>query len=162
MSQGNRIILTPDRGIKVEGIIAAGQVLKPGTLVQIDPTVAVEGNRYTWTRYSRDANGNRPKGPCIILTEDILQGKLITDAYATGRIRAFGFIPFAGCELNVLKGDVTGTGDDFAKGDLLIPVSGTGKFILTTGSPEIEPFMCFETLTDPTSDSLVYGHWTGY
>jgi hypothetical protein len=162
MSQGNRIVLHRDRGFPVEGIIAAGQVLKPGSLVQMDPTVARENNVWTWTRYDRDANGNRPKGPLIILTEDIRSGSLMTDAYPTGRSRAFGFIPQAGCEMNILKGDVTGTGDDFAKGDLLIPVDATGKFILTTGSPEIEPFMVLETVTDPTADVLVHSVYTGY
>ena len=162
MSQGNRIVQHPDRGIKVEGIIAAGQVLKPGTIVQIDPTVARENNIWTWTRYDRDANGNRPKGPLIVLTEDIHNGGTMTDAYPTGRSRAFGFIPFAGCEINLLKGDVTGTGDDFAKGDLLIPVDATGKVILTTGSPEVEIAMCLETVTDPTADVLVHCVWTGY
>ncbi len=161
MAKGNRIILTPDRGVKVEGIIASGETPSPGQIVQIDPTVAVQGNRFTWKLYNRDADGNRPAGPHIVLCEDIGQGKTTTDAYAAGA-RAFGFIPWPGCELNVLFKNVAGTADDVAAGDLFIVDDDTGKVIVTTGSPECEPFMALEALTDPTADTLVWAIATGY
>lgn len=162
MSRGNTIVLTADpKGNFLEGVIAAGETPKPGTIMQIDPTVALKGGRHTWKIYNRDADGNRPVGPLAILREDKYQGRVMTDAYAAGD-RCFLYCPIAGDELNVLKLDVAGTGDDFALGDLLIVDDGTGKVLLTTGSPESEPFVCLETVIDPTADQLVWVMYTGY
>lgn len=159
--RGNRIVLTPDRGYKVEGIIAAGQTPAPGTCVQIDPTVALQGGRHTWKIYDRAADGDRPAGPHIILTEDLMQGKTMTDAYAAGA-RAFGFIPLPGCEINLLHHNVSGTADDVVAGDLLIIDDGTGLFHTTTGSPQSEPAMALEANTDPTTNNLVWSIWSGH
>jgi hypothetical protein len=161
MSRRNKIILTPDRAILVEGIINAGETPKPGTLYQIDPSQSMQQGRWVWKVYTRDADADRPKGPLIILIEDIGQGKTTADAYAA-EDRAFGAIPLPGCELNVLYKNVSGTADDVALGDLLIPDTGTGKFIVTTGTVEIEPFMALEALTDPTADALIWVIATGY
>jgi hypothetical protein len=50
-----------------------------------------------------------------------------------------------------------------AIGDLLIPVDGTGLLIATTGSPEIEPFMCLETASDVVAaGTLLHCIFTGY
>jgi len=143
-------------------------------IVQIDPTQPLQGGRQAWKIYSRDADGDRPKGPFIVLKEDIGQGKAAagvassaTDsaghAYDTSSgTRLFGFVPLPGCELNLMIKNVAGTADDIAAGDLLIPDSGTGKMIVTTGSPETEPAMALEAVTDPTEDKLVWCIWTGY
>ena len=158
MARGSRIILTPDRGFRVEGIIAAAQTPKPGQIVQIDPTVALQGGRQTWKLYDRAADGDRPAGPHIVLTEDMLQGKTTTDAYAAGD-KAFGFIPLSGCELNLLFMNVAGTADDVLAGDLFIVDDTTGKVIVTTGSPQNEVAMALEALTDPTADTLLWSVW---
>lgn len=161
MSKGNRIVLTPDRGYPVEGIINAAETPKPGTCYQIDPTQAVQGNRNVWKVYTTGTDGARPKGPMIILTEDILQGKTMTDAYAAGD-RAFGFVPLPGCELNLLHLNVAGTADDVAAGDKLIVDDTTGKWFTTTGSPQTEPAMAMEAVVDPTADSLMWCIWSGF
>lgn len=161
MAKGNRIILTPDRCIPVEGIIASGETPKPGQIVQIQTATAVQGNRYTWELYNVAADGSRPTGPFILLTEDIHQGKTTDDAYAAGA-RAFGAIMLPGCEFNGLLLNVAGTGDDHAVGEVLIVDDTTGKFIATTGSPETEVAVCLEAVTDPTADTLVHMQWTGY
>ena len=161
MSRRNRIILTPDRATPVEGIINAGETPKPGTIYQEDPTQALQGGRAVWKAYTRDADGNRPKGPFIVLTEDILQGKDMTQAYAAGE-RAFGAIPKAGCELNLLFGNAGGTADDVVAGELLIVDSGTGKVIPTTGSPETEVAQAKEAIVDPVADQLLWCMWTGH
>lgn len=161
MARGNRIILTPDRGYPVEGIINAGETPKPGTIYQVDPTQSRQGGRWVWKQFTRDADGDRPKGPHIVLTEDILQGKTTADAYAAGD-RAFGFVPLAGCELNLLFKNVAGTADDVAAGDLFIADTGTGKVIVTTGTVEAEVAMALEAVTDPTADTLTWSMWTGH
>lgn len=161
MSVGNRIILTRDRGYPVEGIINAGETPKPGQIVQMDPTQARVGGRWVLKLFSRDADGDRPKGPFIVLTEDMLQGKTMSDAYAAGD-RAFGFVPFAGCELNLLHFNVAGTADDVVAGDLLTVDSGTGKLQVTSSTPETEVAMALEADTDPTADHLLHCVWTGH
>lgn len=161
MSRRNRIILTPDRGYEVEGIINAAETPYPGTIVQMDPTQALQGGRHVWKVFTRDADGDRPKGPHIVLKEDLYQGKTMTDPYAAGD-RCFGFIPQAGCELNLLFKNVSGTADDVVAGDLFIVDTTTGKVIVTTGSPECEVAMALEALTDPTADTLVWSIWTGH
>ena len=161
MSLGNRIILTPDRGYKMEGIINAGQTPKPGQIVQIDATQTAQGGRFVWKIYDRDADGDRPIGPFIVLCEDMLQGKTMTDAYAAGE-RAFGFVPYAGCELNLLHLNVTGTADDVALGDLLTVDDGTGKVQVSTSTPETEVAVALEAETDPTADRLLWCMWSGH
>lgn len=161
MARGNRILITPDRAFCVEGIIAAGETPKPGTVVQIQAATALQGGRHTWEIYNADADGGRPKGPYIILREDILQGKTTSDAYAAGE-RCFGFIPLPGCEFNGLLLNLAGTADDHPLGEILIVDDTTGKFIVTTGSPETEPAILLEAVTDPTADTLAWMQWTGY
>ena len=105
------------------------------------------------------ADGDRI--PIIVLREDYLQGKAATEAYAAGD-RCFLYVPATGEELNVLKMDVAGTGDDFRIGDKLIVDDGTGKVLLSASTPESEPFICLETVTDPTADQLVHVMYTGH
>lgn len=161
MSVGNRIIMTPDRCFKVEGYIATGETPVPGQIVQRQYATALKGNRFTWELYNVAADGARPTGPLILLTEDNLQGRLATTAYAAGD-HAFGVILLPGCEFNGLLANISGTGDDHTKGEVLIIDDTTGKFIATTGSPETEPAVLNETVTDPTADALYWMTWTGY
>lgn len=164
MARGNEIIIsapTSPRGVFTEGIIKTGNTPKPGTIMQMDPTVSLVGGRHTFKVYDADADGGRPKGPLYILDYDKLQGKLPTDAYAAGD-RCFLYTPIAGEEFNLLLADVAGTGDDHTAGEILIVDDTTGKLIATTGSPETEPFMLLESVTDPTADQLVWVVYTGY
>jgi len=172
--KNNRVILTPDRGYKVEGYLASGETLYPGMIVQIDPTQSLIGGKHAWKIYSRDADGDRPKGPFIVVTEDILQGKAAAgvassssssagDAYGTGSgTRLFGFIPLPGCECNLLFKNVTGTADDVVAGDLLTVDTGSGKVQVTTSTPETEVAMALEAITDPTEDKMLWCIWTGH
>lgn len=165
MAFGNTIVLSGYEacGKKFEGIIATSFTPKPGTAVQINAVYGRQGGKYTVGPWDRGADGDHPQGPLIILTEDILQGKTTADAYAASD-RAFGFIPWAGCQMNVLLKDVTGTGttSNIALNDLLIVDDTTGKFIQTTGTPESEPFMALEASTMDNTDSLIHAIYTGY
>lgn len=158
MARGNGIVVSAQpRGVFLEGYVSGTP--KPGTLMQIQAGTALDDTgRPTFEAFNTDADGDRRL--VAVLLEDALQGKLATDAYATGdRVRLY--CPLPGEELNVLKGDVAGTGDDFTVGQLLIIDDGTGKVIGTTGSPESEPFICLEAVTDPTADQLVHVVCTG-
>lgn len=159
MSKGNKIIVSSEpQGRRLEGIISGTP--KPGTLMQIKASSGLDTNgRPTFEVYAPGTDGNRR--PLFILLEDELQGKPITDAYADGD-RGFLYVPLPGEELNVLFNNVAGTADDVAFGDLLIADTGTGKFNVTTGSPESEPFQSLEAYTDPTADKLLHVVATGY
>lgn len=159
-ARGSGIIVNAEpRGRFLEGIISGTP--KPGTAMQIDFSVALQGGRHTWVVYNRDADGNRPAGPIGILLPDDLQGQLATTAYVTGT-RCFLYVPQAGDELNLLIADVAGTGDDHDAGEILMIDDGTGKFIATTGSPESECAVLCEAITDPTADQLSWCIWSGY
>jgi hypothetical protein len=162
MSRGNCIVLTAEpRGEFVEGIVGAGLTPKPGTAMQIDHSVGLIGGVHTWKLYDRAADGDRPLGPIIILRENYLYGGDMTTAYAAGQ-RAYGYIPLAGDQLNLLLGDVSGTGDAHTIGEQLTIDDGTGVFIVTAGTPEIEPAVLCEAVAAPTSDTLAWCRWSGY
>lgn len=162
MARGNSIIVSANpRGVFMEGVLGAGLTVYPGTVVQIQPATALVGGRHTFEVYNADADGGRPKGPIYIVREDGLQGRVMTTPYTAGE-RLFLYTPLPGEELNLMVGDVAGTGDDHTKGEMLIPDDTTGEFVATTGSPEIECAQLLETLTDPAADQLAWCIWTGY
>lgn len=145
----------------MEGIVAVGQTFYPGMAVQRVAATALVGGRWTYTAADIDADGGRPKGAIVIVTEDSYQGKTTSDSYAAGD-RFFGYIPLPGDELNLLLLNISGTGDDHTIGEILIIDDTTGKWIATASTPETEPAQLLETVTDPTADTLVWAEWTGY
>jgi hypothetical protein len=119
--------------------------------------------KFTWVLYNSDGDGDRPKGPLIILTEAALAGRTKDVAYAAGE-NAYGYIPLAGDELNLLIKNETGTADDHAAGEMLVPDDSTGKFVISPGdgTEETEPAQLNEAITDPTADTLAWCTWTGF
>lgn len=162
MARGNNIIVTsPSRGIHTEGKVAAGETHYPGMIVQVDPTVALEGGRHTFKIFDRGADGDQPIGAFWVVDMDGKQGRTNADSYAAGE-RARYYSPVAGEELNLLLLNISGTGDDHTKGEILMVDDGTGKLIATTGSPETEVAVLLETVTDPTTDTLAWCQWSGH
>lgn len=153
MPKGSEIIVSANpQGKFLEGYVSGTP--KPGTIMQISATAAVEG-RFTWTAFNRNADGDF--GICAVLLPDSLQGQSVDTAYVSGT-RCFLYVPLPGEEMNILKLDVSGTADDFAIGDYLMVDDGTGKVLATTGPTGAvwQPFIALETVTDPTADQLVY------
>jgi len=163
MAKGNNIIISEvERGTRSEGTLKSGITPKPGTILQIDASAGTgDDGRFTFELFDADADGGRPKGPLYVLLEDKARGRNQTTAYADGD-RCFVYCPAPGEELNLLIADVAGTGDDHSAGEMLIIDDTTGKLIATTGTPETEPFMLLEAITDPTSDTLAHCIYTGY
>lgn len=160
MARGNKIVIAVEaKGVYHEGFIGASITPKPGTIMVIDPSVALKGGRHTWKLFD-GADGEHPAGPFIVLREDELQGRTTETAYAAGD-RAFGYTPPPGEEINLRLKDISGTGDDHALGEKLMVDGGTGLMIATTGSPECEPAMLLEVVTDPTTDTLAWCIWSG-
>lgn len=146
------IIVSPEpRGRHMECKMASGEVAKPGMIIQIDPSASLIDNRPQYRLADLAADGEIAE--CIIVCEDDLQGVDVDTAYADGaRVKAY--IPAPGDELQILFNNVSGTADDVAVGDKLIVDDDTGKFNVTTGSPEQEMFVALEAITDPTADTL--------
>ena len=163
MSRGNSIFVTSNpRGIYMEGVVKAGETIFPGVVVQFDISAGINGNgKFTWELFNADADGGRPKGPLICVIEDRKQGKLMTASYVAGDV-IYGYVPLAGEELNMLLGDVAGTGDAHTAGEMLIVDDTTGELIATASTPETEPFMLLETVAAPTADTLAHVIYTGY
>lgn len=162
MAKGNNIIVSDDpKGRILQGYVDGTPL--PGTIMQIKAATDPVGNRFTFEAYNRDADGNRPQGPIMVLLEDAISGKTKDDAYVDGdpcRV----YCPLPGDMLNVRwSASGTGTGDAVAIGDLAIVNDGDGLLIDTTGSPESEPFVALEAVSDVTSTgTLVWSMFTGY
>lgn len=169
MARGNGIYVEGPENYKGKHwtvIVGAGLTLYPGYVVQIDPSVAVVGGRFTVIKYNVAADGSRPSGPYIVLLDDNEQGKTAditnsANALAAGAM-VKGYTPLPGDEINLVIANIAGTGDDHTKGEVLIVDDTTGLMIATTGSPETEPAMLLETITDPTADTLAWCVWSGY
>jgi hypothetical protein len=162
MSRRNRIVITPyaaERpGAQVEGVVATGETFYPGMIVQVDPSVALKNGRHTYKIFDRGADGDQPLGPHVVVIENYLLGKLMTDSYAAGE-QFFGYVPLMGDELNLLLLNLSGTADDHTAGEILMVDDGTGKLIATTGTPEMEVAVLLETITDPVADTLAWCRW---
>ncbi len=160
MARGNRVVVNPDaKGAFEWGYLATAE--KPGTIMQVDPTVALKAGKNTWKVFTRDADGDRPRGPFAVLVEDLYKGQDATTAYPLGEIAKL-YIPLPGDELNLLYKNVSGTADDVALGDILTVDTGTGKVQVTSGSPETEVACALEAITDPTADQLLWCRWSGH
>jgi hypothetical protein len=99
------------------------------------------------------------KGPVIILLPDSFQGFLATVAYVSGT-RGFLYMPIAGEDLNLLVGDVAGTGDIVTIGDLYGVTQNTGKLKVNAAFASA-PFQANETLPALTADALVWFTYLG-
>lgn len=159
MAKGNKIIVTAHpQGKVLEGTVTGALV--PGIVVQIDVSEGLDDNgNLTWEPYAPGTDGNQRL--IGVLLHNSLNGKISTDAYATGD-HCRVYIPLPGDELNCIVGDVAGTGDDHSFGDILMVDTGTGELVATTGTPESEPFILLEAITDPTADTLAHVMFTGY
>lgn len=141
---------------------------KPGVIMNIvRPGVPVHG-RWNYEPYGTTAasgvqgvaaDGNR--NAIAILLEDDEQGGIYSSDYVSGRPGKI-YYPIAGEEFNLWIENQSGTADDFVIGDKLIVDDGTGKLLISASTPESEPFICLETLTDLTADNCTWVKYTGY
>ncbi len=162
MARGNQIVIQENpRGQFLGGIIVGTPL--PGTIVQMVAGTAVDGNgHFRYEVYDRDADGNHPQGPLIILLENG-EGNDFTVAYETLH-HANLYIPLPGDDLNVRWSTAgTGTGDSLTVGQIGIVDDGTGLIVDTTGSPESEAFTSMEALTDTVATgTLAWARFSGY
>ena len=172
MAQGSLIIVAGEpRGVEVRGLISGTP--KPGTALLLKPATARSNGLFTYQASGWDYNGQ--KGPLILLDGDWEQGKLATDAYATGTPFK-GYVPLVGERVNFL---VKASSGAVTIGQRYMIDSATGKFIwlptqaadYTTGGGDTEAELiaainlnrrvavikALEAFADPGSDTLCYG-----
>jgi hypothetical protein len=158
--KGNKIIVTDDpRGVYLAGVI--GPAALPGSIMEVDPTVAVDvQGRKTWRYAQPGADGGATL--VAILIEDAEQGKTALNAYVAG---TFGrlYVPLPGEDMNVLLVDATGTGtsDTYPVGGYLEVKNNTGRFCASYGSPVSTPFRTMEDMPQPDVAALVWSQATG-
>lgn len=157
--RGQKVIITADpKGLFLEGLVSGTP--KPGTLME-PSAFFTSGGRHTYRVYQPGTDGY--KQAVIVLLEDDLQGKLITDAYVDGTRGRF-YCPVMGEELNMLFGDVAGTADDWTAGAYATADSGTGKLVAAAGSDadHMKPFQILVSVVDPAADFLAPCMYTGH
>lgn len=170
MAKGNEIVVTGEpRGRFLECIVSGTP--KPGTVMELKWSVTTPTNgRWTYEPAGTTANSGTTLGmaadgnrlPIAVLLPDRMQGGLATTAYVSGTV-GYLYFPLPGDEINMLIKDETGTGDteDYVPGVKLIVDDGTGKLIQSSSTPESEPFICLETVTDVAADTLTWCMFTG-
>lgn len=151
MAKGNKILLNVDPFRRIEGQIT--DTSKPGMMVEEVPTTANLNARPNYRAASAAAGSKQL--PLIILVEDDLQGFSVGTAYAANT-RCFACVLLPGDEVNALLGDVAGTGDSVAIGDLF-GVNNNGK-IIANSSYTSTPFKAQEAIAKGgiTADILVW------
>lgn len=160
MSAHNVIVVTPaPAGRFLEGTISGTP--KPGTMMEPVPGTALDGmGRLTWRVYT-GAGTDGERTLVAILRENLFLGKGKNDAYADGD-HCYLYCPIPGDEVQVLLKNISGTSENIDEGDKLIHDSGTGLFIETTGSPESEPFIAEEAISNITADIHCLCLYTGH
>lgn len=153
----NTIVATNNPRGRIEPCIVSGTP-KPGVVMQLVAATEPVNGVFTYRVYT-GTDGNRTT--IAVLMEDHLQGKGITDAFVTGTLGELYF-PQAGDYLLMQLQDVAGTGDTRAIADKYIVDSTTGQLLVTTGSPQSEPFVLLETFAAPTADVWGLVMYTGY
>lgn len=175
MAKGTRIILSAQpKGVFDECTISGTP--KPGTFMMIVAATALTNGRPTMK--ARDLTAGAV-GSVAILLEDDLQGFVgvgaansdstsggvtVTGGPAPGTAYVAGtrgrvYWPLAGEEFNLILGDVAGTGDTVAIGDLF-GINNDGK-LKANSSYDSPCFMAMEALTALTGDTMLHVKFLG-
>jgi hypothetical protein len=169
MAKGNKIIVTANPKGHFEEIIVVGTP-KPGTAMHPTTAARVGGALSMEPAGTTSGQGMGADGdqiPIAILLSALDHpacppGDIATTAYVTAA-RGAVYYPAMGEELNILFGNQSGTADDVVANTTKMMINdGDGLFYPTTGTPESEPFLALESITDPTADQLIWAKYSGY
>ena len=159
--RGNRVLITAEpRGRFIEGIVDGTPY--PGTIMEVSAVAVDAMGRHTWGVYNPGGDGQMPIGPYAVLLERG-EGYNYTTIYVSG-YPCFLYVPLPGDELNLLWSEAgTGTGDAVAVGDKAEVDDGTGLLIDTTSTPESEPYIAMEAVSDVVATgTMVWCMATGH
>ncbi len=152
MSRGSGIILSSNpKGVFLSGI--AGDTSKPGTIMQVALATERIGNNFTYIASAPGTDGY--KVLCAVMIESSKFGLSVGTAAVSGQLIEM-YVPASGEDINVLVGEVAGTGNSYAIGDKLIIDAEDGLLVPFTGSPQDTPFIMMETLTQVSGSYLAW------
>ena len=155
MAKGNEIVVTANpKGNFLGGTIKGA--VKPGILVQVRATPFV-GGKPVFEPFAPGTDGKT--GWVGVLMADSLQGKLATDALTDGA-ECQVYCPVKGDYLNVLAGEVAGTGNTYALGDMLGTDAEDG-LLVPDSSFTVRPFVVLEAVTQQAAPILLFVMYTG-
>lgn len=157
MARNSIIVSNDPRGRVIEGWLKTGFTPKPGTIMELTNDAPVNG----WNYFKPFSGSTGTRTTLYVLLENDLLGRAPTEAYLDSEAIKM-YVPLPGDEVQVLIKNLEGTADDHPVGEKLIVDTVTGKLVVTTGSPESEPFELLEAVTDPTADVLALARCTGF
>jgi hypothetical protein len=153
MAHGNRIVIQGDQG---KGNYEEGTIKdtsSPGTIMQVQ-AAALDGNRrFNWIAANSGTDGLNKAS--AVLREDLTQGLPMTTAYVTST-HCFLYHPIPGDELNCILGEVAGTGNTYAIGDMLMQDAETGLLVPAASTPGQPWAICLEVLTQVAAANLTW------
>ena len=152
MTRGNGIIVSANpQGKNKEGVIDDTSL--PGTCMQLVGGSALQQGRFHYQAAAPGTDGRKTE--LLILTEDDFQGKLVTAAYVAGT-RCKMYVPMPGEEMNLLCGEVAGTGNSYAVGDRLMVDAEDGIFVPDTGTANTAVAKVLEAKTQVSGSILIW------
>lgn len=164
--KGNKVLVTSHPRGTFRSCIVSGTP-KPGTVMEMVPGTADVAGTFTWAAYGttaastgRGVSADGDRKVIAVLLEDDNQGKIYSDAYASGD-RGMLYFPLPGEELNVIFENQTGTGESIVVGDELMVDDGTGKLLEADSDAESQPFIALESLSAITADTMLHVMFAG-
>jgi hypothetical protein len=150
--KGNTIILSANpQGKFLEGV--AGDTSKPGTIMQIQAGTVDASGRKTYIAAAPGTDGLDVQ--LAVMIEDDLQGFGVSQAAVVGtRIRLY--VPISGEEMNILAGEIAGTGNSYTIGDKLIVDAESGILVPYAATPQAAVAEAMETLAQVAGSTLLY------
>lgn len=165
--KGTRILVTSKpRGV-FEDVYVVGTP-KPGTVMEIEPSVEPIGGLFHYAVYGTQAassgqyvsNDGDRKAIAILLEYD-QEGGIYSRAYVDDELGRI-YWPAMGEQFNMILQDVSGTGDSFVIGEELMCDNGTGKLLTADADAEAHPFTLLETVAvAPTADHVRWVRFNG-
>ena len=155
MARGRDIIVSSNpKGFFDEGVI--NDTSKPGTVMMMDTSKAAslwQGGNPWFIAAAYGTDGLKVVPYCLLA--DAKQGKTLEDAYVAGA-KCQLYCPIAGEEMNILAGEVAGTGNSYTFNDRLILDAESGILVPFTGSPQDTMFQAMETVTQVAGSFLLW------
>jgi hypothetical protein len=161
MSKGNSIVVSASPICPFEwGYI--NDTSLPGTIMQIDNSVGTYGQpptgpytgRFAWKASAPGTDGQGVLN--AILMEDRQQGFPFTQAYVQGTWGEL-YYPQSGEEVNILLGEVAGTGNSYNVGDSLMVDAETGILVpYVAGSGTGVFAICLEKVVQAAGSRLTW------
>ena len=150
--RGNKIVATSEpRGHQEEGQLTEANRF-PGTILQIDASITPLNGQFGWKASNPGTDGLAVLK--AVLQEDFEQGVASTGTAYPQNAWVPIYMIQHGEYINLLLGEVAGTGNTYAVGDKLIVDAEDGILVPFTGSPAATFGQCCEVVTQVAGSHL--------